>query len=695
MFNHFSRYEDEFHQWVNDGYPGVKSETLDYLRHLSDPEDDTQPRAGTLWEHQWDSFLRVVYAHELQRNDLALPDGVLLNVVTGGGKTAIIAALIAWLRIAHDVQTFLLICPNLIVRDRLEDDFENGKVFTDRDLIPDGAIVTKDDFTLTTLGSDRPGGWSRLLGASIVLGNIHQFYTSNASGQSNLSALMNGPDFVLFNDEAHNSSAPEWEATLERMRPKTTLRVDTTATPDRADGQAPDSRMIYEYLIQDALSDRLVKTPVVYQPRIETVELTYTDARTGETRGVEEIDWAEVERLGLNATQWVTDDKPMQQQMGIALQRLREQERRAKGRYQPILFLVAVCKLDAQKAARTLNDYFKVKTLLITEDSTDQERRQATELGRARRSGQPYKAVVSVLMLREGWDVPEVGVVLLLRKFGSPVYGQQVIGRGLRRVRGQRVKEEEQQICAVVDHPKLEHQWLWEIFSSKVRTDVGVDDEFDEEEDLPEPPPRQEVVNPQNFIEVPEPTDDDPGEFDLGDIAAPPGAIGELAGRVEKADLCHADNNHHRSGHLRGGTAGADRRRVDGAGIRAGFAWWNLGCDGAGRVCGGDQSSALGNGGKPAIRCGTHRAVQGQNLRHIAGARKVELSGGDIFGAGRTSPPRDCLANARKGGAEHRRDARPGCRDGEICRSVNVASTKTRQKAPTATSVTKATWSAG
>ncbi len=34
-------------------------------------------------------------------------------------------------------------------------------------------------------------------------------------------------------------------------------------------------------------------------------------------------------------------------------------------------------------------------------------------------------------MLREGWDVPEVGVILLLRKFGSPVYGQQVIGRAI------------------------------------------------------------------------------------------------------------------------------------------------------------------------------------------------------------------------------------------------------------------------
>ena len=352
-----------------------------------------------------------------------------------------------------------------------------------------------------------------MLGASVVLGNIHQFYKSNQSGIENLSGLLNGPSFALFNDEAHNSPAPEWDATLKEMHPSTMLRIDTTATPDRADGTTPDSRMIYEYLIQDALAERLVKTPVVYQPNIQTVELTYTDAQTGENRGVEEIDWAEVDRLGLNATQWVTDDKPMQQQMAIALQRLQEQEKRAKGRYQPILFVVAVCKLDAQKAAKTLSSYFKVKTLLVTEDSPEADRRKATDLSKAQNAGKPYKAVVSVLMLREGWDVPEVGVILLLRKFGSPVYGQQVIGRGLRRVRKNGVGEDEPQVCAVVDHPKLNHQWLWDIFSSKVRTDVGLDDQFDEAEDLPEPPPRQELVNPANIIDIPEPSDDGGGEF--------------------------------------------------------------------------------------------------------------------------------------------------------------------------------------
>ena len=521
MINQFSPHEDDFQEWVKGGYPDAKSGTLDYIQHLSDPENDAKPRAGTLWEHQWDSFLRVVYAHEIRREELARPDGVLLNVVTGGGKTAIIAALIVWLRLAHDVQRFVLLCPNLIVRDRLEDDFEHGKVFVDRDLIPKGAIVSKDDFALSTLGSDRPGGWANLLGASVILGNIHQFYASSTTGQTNLSNLLNGSHFALFNDEAHNSPAPEWDATLEKMRPRTVLRVDTTATPDRADGQTPDSKMVYEYQIQDALADRLVKAPVVYQPNIATVQLTYTDAQTGETRGVEEIDWAEVDRLGINATQWVTDDKPMQQQMAIALQRLREQEQRASSLYQPILFVVAVCKMDAERAAKTLRDYFRLRTLLVTEDSSEADRRQATDLGKAQRGQQPYKAVVSVLMLREGWDVPEVGVILLLRKFGSRVYGQQVIGRGLRRVRSKDIKEDKSQILAVVDHPKLEHQWLWDIFGSKIRSNVGTEDMFNEEEDLPDPPPRQVLVRPDKLIEVPEPTEDDAGEFVINTLVGP------------------------------------------------------------------------------------------------------------------------------------------------------------------------------
>ncbi len=524
MFNEFSRYEDEFAAWRQDGYPGVKPETYKYIDFLSAADNDQAPREGTLWPHQWESFLRVIFCYEILGKERIAEHGLLLNIVTGGGKTAVMAALIAWLRIAHQIDKFLLICPNLIVRDRLEDDFESGQVFKDRDLLPAWSNAKPGDFTLTTLGGGKDGGWASFLGASIVLGNIHQFYLTNKAGQSNVSALMNGPDFVLFNDEAHNSPAEEYEATLRRIESKTLLRIDTTATPDRADGKTPDSDMIYEYGVSDALFEAIIKTPVVYQPDISKVELTYTDAKTGEKRAVENIDWAEVERKGLTATQWVTDDTPMRQQMAIALKRLQEQETRAKGRYQPILFVIAVCKADAEKAADTLNRVFRVKTLLVTEDSDEADRKKARELGKAQKGAAPYRAVVSVLMLREGWDVPEVGVILLLRKFSSKVYGQQVIGRGLRRVRAKGVSEDEPQICAAVDHPKLDHQWLWDIFGKiRVHKNVEIDQEFDETADLPPAPPRQEVMRPDLIVEIPkeDPTLVPEEEFDIGQVEAP------------------------------------------------------------------------------------------------------------------------------------------------------------------------------
>ncbi len=51
-----------------------------------------------------------------------------------------------------------------------------------------------------------------------------------------------------------------------------------------------------------------------------------------------------------------------------------------------------------------------------------------------------------------------------------------------------------------------------------------IDDLFDETEDLPEPPPKQDLLKPENVIDVPPP---DPSiivdkPFDLGDFEAPP-----------------------------------------------------------------------------------------------------------------------------------------------------------------------------
>ena len=165
MFNEFARYEDDFQAWSRDGYRTAYPETYRYIDFLSDPDDDQSPRAGTLWPHQWESFLRVVYSYEVLGRQTIGEHGLLLNVVTGGGKTAVIAAIIAWLRVCHGVHKFLLLCPNLIVRDRLEEDFDKGKVFRDRDLLPEWSHARPYDFDLTTLGSDKNSGWASMLGS--------------------------------------------------------------------------------------------------------------------------------------------------------------------------------------------------------------------------------------------------------------------------------------------------------------------------------------------------------------------------------------------------------------------------------------------------------------------------------------------------------------------------------------------------
>jgi type III restriction enzyme len=131
----------------------------------------------------------------------------------------------------------------------------------------------------------------------------------------------------------------------------------------------------------------------------------------------------------------------------------------------------------------------------------------------------PYEAIVSVLMLREGWDVPEVAVIALLRRFSSRVYGQQVIGRGLRKV----IREPgEREILCVVDHPKLDHDWLWDLIGAKVKAGVKDTDTFDTDEDLPEPQPPQEpeLVHPDKVIEVPEGEEGPEGEVDFNDLLA-------------------------------------------------------------------------------------------------------------------------------------------------------------------------------
>jgi superfamily II DNA or RNA helicase len=487
MFDAFKPYESKFTDWIIEGYPGVKPETRDFIQNIV-----RRDRNKRLWKNQEKGILRAIYSHEVLGKK-----NVLLNIVTGGGKTLIIASVMAWLKMAHGINKFLVLVPNLIVRDRLEVDFREAKVFKVFELFPKGYEQMANELGLHTLQSG--GNPQGILNAGVIIGNIQQFYSSNISGQRNIAYIMNYVGtLAIFNDEAHNTPAPEYSETLSMLSPKCLFRLDTTATPDRADGQTPDSEMVYYYGISEALEDGIVKSTVVYEPEVKAVELTYTNSNTGEKRKVTELDEDfRAAEEGLKPFQWILDLEPMKKQMAIALDRLKEQRKRAAERFKPVLFVVTMSINEAGRAKRVLEEEFKVKTLLVTQESEDKEREEARKIGTFESK---YDAVVSVLMLREGWDVPQVSVILLLRKFSSPVYGQQVIGRGLRRVLW-----DQPEILAVVDHPRLQHEWLWRLVGvSKVRQNVLPNDEYGNE-DLPEHPRIQKLVKPENFIVIPDP----------------------------------------------------------------------------------------------------------------------------------------------------------------------------------------------
>lgn len=498
MPNLFVKYESDYEEWKNSGYNGCKTETIEFIRHLLHRTEKE------LWAHQKEAILRTIYMYEIKTGEL--DNKYLLKIVTGGGKTAIISAIIGWLFYAHadEVHKILILVPNLIVRDRLEYDFVRSEerkstIFENWYMTPDKDLNSRLNAAVLESGSSP----QKMLEVDIIIGNIQELYTHNASTASNLDYILKNFDgLAIFNDEAHNTNANEFDHILRLLKDKTALRLDTTATPERADGTYPSSSLIYDFDIDSALLAKrpIIKDIVVYRPDTKLLEITYLNSKTGEKKKINELDkdFEEAEKR-LKPFNWIMDEASLNLLVDISLDRLKEKEKEAKanGDYKPILFVVTMGIEEAKKVQRFLEHRRSMKTLLVTEESGDKDREDARNLGS---KNSPYKAVVSVFMLREGWDVPEVSVILLLRRILSPVFGQQIIGRGLRKINKTSLDRE---TLSVVDHPQLQHNWLWE----KMRVTQKIEDVMPNEEILIPTLPRGEdyiprLVNNDNLITI-------------------------------------------------------------------------------------------------------------------------------------------------------------------------------------------------
>ncbi len=484
----------EVHSWRGDGYPGASATSVALLCHWFESEHLTENADGSVspfryYFAQREAVETVIWLHEVRQArdkfDLlrfdasgAVSSGMfaedwpryVLKMATGAGKTKVLSLLIAW-SFFHKLyeagsalsRNFLVIAPNIIVLDRLRADFDGLKIFFNDPVLPPNGTDGRnwrDDFQLTLHIQDDV----RIVRATgnFFLTNIHRVYLGDVvepslgdddlrdyfladafgekpagkttDSKTDLGEIIREIDeLAVFNDEAHHihDSRMAWFKSIQdihhRMLQKDrrlALQVDVTATP-RHDNGAIFVQTVSDYPLVEAIHQNVVKHPVLpdaasREKLHEKKSAIFTEKFDDYLRlGVEEWkkSYAEQKQLGKKAVLFVmVDDTRNCDDVGGHL-----------------------AKICAELQGAVLVIHTKANGE-ISEASSGKSKEELEVLRKASNQidswASPYKAIVSVLMLKEGWDVRNVTVICGLRAYAaqSNILPEQTLGRGLRRM---------------------------------------------------------------------------------------------------------------------------------------------------------------------------------------------------------------------------------------------------------------------
>src|ERR1700676_533243 len=389
------------------------------------------------------------YAQDLR--DLRLPPfddfaRYCVKMATGSGKTKVMALAVAWQffnaareqdDIAKDyAKTFLVLAPNVIVFERLKTDFSGGRIFRADPVIPKELEIFWDFDCVMRGDAERAHAEGALF-----LTNIQQFYErpdrANDDEPEEMTAILGSKppaqkleqtDFaeriarrqgklLVINDEAHHThdEGSEWNNVIGKLHEKTpiTAQLDFSATPRFQKGSI-FPWTISDYPLKQAIVDGIVKRPVKGLAKIEEAKSDHASVRYRAYLA------AGVERWG----------------------EYREQLKPLKKK--PILFLMLNSTDEADDVAEWLRTKYPAEfggnrtQVIHTKNNGEIKETDLEEARKAVRDvdadDSPINAIVSVLMLREGWDVKNVTVVVGLRPYTAKanILPEQAIGRGLR-----------------------------------------------------------------------------------------------------------------------------------------------------------------------------------------------------------------------------------------------------------------------
>ncbi len=376
------------------------------------------------------------------------------KMATGSGKTWVMAMALVWCYFhkqrvpdSNLSTNFLIVAPNVIVYQRLEKDFANNRIFHKLPLIPPewrggfsqrvilrGEAIEPDpsgNLFLTNiqqLYESREPEWTPTNAVDALLGRKPAQNLAVSGQRSMLERVKSLPDLVVLNDEAHHVHDEDlaWTRSLLTVHQELPRGISTwldfSATPRDQNGMY-FPWTVCDYPLAQAVEDRIVKAPLIVtnaddptQPADDPRQVTRVNA---------------VEKYGY----WLR----------AAVARWKEHEKVYKAlSVKPVLFIMT----EKTLWANTIGEYlytteefgFKKSEVLIIHTNSegvvqkkalDRARKEARDIDEAKSR---IKVIVSVLMLREGWDVRNVTVVLGLRPFTArrEILPEQVIGRGLR-----------------------------------------------------------------------------------------------------------------------------------------------------------------------------------------------------------------------------------------------------------------------
>lgn len=376
-----------------------------------------------------DALLSV--AHRLA--DISPPFEGVVDVATGVGKTYILAAIIDYLAEVADVRNFVIVTPGRTILKKTLGNFTAGarKSLVDK-MATRPVLITAENFNTpeVRLVLDDPEEVKLFVFTVQSLTGtkneqrrkVHKF--QEGLGEDLYGYLVKSEDLVVLADEHHCYYGPAFSAAIRDLDPYALIGL--TATPHV---KTPASTIVYQYPLANAIADKLVKTPVI---------VGRTDDRFDvETKLRDGLTLLEAKETGL-ARHCQAEHLPS---------------------VHPIMLVVAPTIDEAKEVQDLLSDpsfhagRYAGTVLRVDSDSPDEA---LAALAEVEEPDSRVRVIVSVGMLKEGWDVANVYVIVSLRASVSEILTEQTLGRGLRLPFGEYTGTELLDTLEVVAHERYE-----------------------------------------------------------------------------------------------------------------------------------------------------------------------------------------------------------------------------------------------